>query len=78
MKETIFLTFDVNNLMQTLLLITEKDKKEAVKYLEERKEAEKLPPVPPSTAAPVVEPLKGLGFSDEEEEETQIDIQKVK
>ena len=64
--------------MQTLLLITEKDKKEAVKYLEERKEAEKLPPVPPSTAAPVVEPLKGLGFSDEEEEETQIDIQKVK
>ena len=44
-------------------------------------EAEKLPLAPPSTAAPqpVVEPLKGLGFSDEEEEEEpQIDIQKVR
>ena len=43
-------------------------------------EAEKLPLAPPSTATaqPVVEPLKGLGFSDEEEEEeSQVDIQKV-
>ena len=64
--------------MHNLLLVSEMDKKEAVKYLEERKEAQKLPPVPPSTAAPVVEPLQGLGFSDEEEEDTQIDIQKVR